>query len=505
MFRDRLISALETTEQWDVVVIGGGATGLGVALESSSRGLRTVLLEQSDFCKGTSSKSTKLIHGGVRYLEQGNLPLVMDALRERGRLLKNAPHTVKVLSLVIPVYSWSSKLYYGLGLKLYEWLARGLSIGPTRMLSRKETLDRLPGLSPSGLRGGVLFYDAQFDDAALAISLARTASGCGATLLNYFGVTALLKEGGRVCGVRVRDRLSDRECEVRGKVVVNCTGVFSDRVRQLDTDVEPLISASRGSHLAFDRSLFPGESALLIPRTSDGRVLFLIPWYDRVIAGTTDIWVGEPELEPWPETEEVEFILSHLGRHLDRPPQKSDVRSIFAGLRPLVSGGRGRRTGSLSRDHRIVVSGSGLTSVLGGKWTTYRKMAEDAVDRVAEDVRFPRARSRTSRLRLLEAHHPAEENSETGESRVLHPGTFYTEEWVVRAVREEWACQVEDVLARRTRLLLLDARLAMEVAPRVAELMARELGCDSQWELGQVTEFRELARRYLPEPGLSEA
>lgn len=509
MNRSELISAAQAGAPWDALIIGGGATGLGVAVEAASRGYRTLLLEQADLCKGTSSKSTKLIHGGVRYLEQGNVRLVVDALRERGRLLRNAPHLVKPLPMIIPIYRWWEKTYYGAGLGLYDLLAGKLRVGRSKWLSREDTLRQLPTLGATGLRGGVLFWDAQFDDTRLGIALARTFADRGGILINYFQVTALLKSGKRINGVLASDEFSGTQHEIEARVVINCTGVFSDQVREMDGDRNALIAASRGSHVVLDRSFLRSDTALLIPRTTDGRVLFAIPWHDRVVAGTTEVPVSQPELEPRPTQDEIDFIISHLGHYLETKPASSDILSVFAGLRPLVKADGSGRTSSLSRDHVQIVSESGLVSVIGGKWTTYRKMGEDAVNQAVQVANLPPGQSITPDL-CLESGSWEEDPAGTSKSLSrliddnpvlagpLHANTFYCLAEVVRAVREEWACTVEDVLARRTRLLLLDAKASIEAAPAVAALMAAELGHDEKWQENQVTDFQTLALRYLP-------
>ncbi|HEX9945250.1 MAG TPA: glycerol-3-phosphate dehydrogenase/oxidase [Thermoanaerobaculia bacterium] len=516
MNRDALLARLTGPwEIWDVLVVGGGATGLGAAVEAASRGYRTALIEASDFAKGSSSRSTKLIHGGVRYLQQGHLPLVFEALRERGLLLRNAPHLVRELSFVVPRYDWWEGPFYGMGLKLYDLLARG-GLGPSRALSREETLDRVPTLEPKGLRGGILYQDAQFDDARLALTLARTLVDLGGVAVNYARATALIKEEAQVRGAMVRDEETGGEHEVRARVVINATGVFADGLRRLDDAASPdLLAPSQGIHLVLDRRFQPGESAILVPHTDDGRVLFAVPWLDRVIVGTTDTPVAEPSLEPRPLPEEVEFLLRHAARYLVQDPRPEDVLSCFAGLRPLVRGGRDRaKTAALSRDHTLLVSASGLVTITGGKWTTYRSMGEDAVDRAAAIAGLEERPSATADLHLhgwIEDGRPDAAWSEYGADapalarlaaerpgldEPLHFNLPYRACEVVWAVRHEMARTVEDVLARRTRALLLDARASAAIAPDVAGLMAAELGRDEAWQRRQVEAYRKLARGY---------
>ncbi len=478
----------DSREPWDVLVIGGGATGLGTALDAASRGHRTALLEQHDFAKATSSRSTKLIHGGVRYLRQGNLPLVRESLRERGLLLRNAPQLVHKLPFVVPCYTWNDKPFYGIGLKLYDALAGSLGLGQTQILSREETLARAPGVQPAGLRGGVLYWDAQFDDARLAIALAQAIFGHGGVAVNYMRVEKLLKQNDRVCGALARDAETNAEFEVRARVVVNATGAFTDALRRMDdANSRPMIAASQGAHIVLPREFLPHDVALMVPKTADDRVLFAIPWHGRVLVGTTDTPVNETPLEPRPLAAEIEFLLIHAAKHLAKKPAKSDILSTWAGLRPLVNGGSGKSTSQLSRDHALVVSDSGLVTVTGGKWTTYRKMAEDAVNKAAEVGGLPLRPCRTADLKLADAGINDEANATSpSENSVLH------------AVQHEMARTVEDVLARRTRALMLDTKASMQAAPQVAAVMARALGRDASWETEQVNMFAELARSYLP-------
>jgi glycerol-3-phosphate dehydrogenase len=487
MNRDEGVRALEQRrEQWDILIIGGGATGLGAAVDAASRGYRTVLLEQHDFAKGTSSRSTKLIHGGVRYLRQGNIGLVRDSLRERALLLHNAPHVARTQSFVVPAYGAFERAWYGVGLKLYDRLAGRFSLGPSRFLSREETTRELPSARGDGLRGGVQYFDGQFDDARLAISLAQTATGLGAVALNYIKVVRLLKQGGRTAGAVAVDSETGREHEVRARVVINATGVFTDAVRRLDDlNATPLVTVSQGAHVVVARKFLPGASALMVPKTRDGRVLFAIPWLSHVVIGTTDVPVTETPLEPRPFREEIKFLLEESGRYLAGAPRQQDVLSTFAGLRPLVKG-TAAHTAQLSRDHTILVSPSGLVSIAGGKWTTYRKMGEDVIDRAA-DLIGPAARpSATHNLRL----HGADSDSKT--SMALTRG------FVRHIAREEMARTVEDVLARRWRTLFIDARAAIGAAPMVAEVLGSELNRPAEWRDEQVAAFRKMASGYLP-------
>jgi glycerol-3-phosphate dehydrogenase len=494
--------AADASVTWDVVVIGGGATGLGTAVDAATRGFGTLLLERDDFAKGTSSRSTKLIHGGVRYLRQGHIGLVREALHERGLLRKLAPHLVSDLGFVVPVYDWWEGPFYGLGFKLYDALAGDLGLGPSRNLTKAEVLERLPTISQQGLRGGVIYHDAQFDDARFAAALARTLHAAGGVPLNYAPVTRLLKEGGRVCGVVLRDALGGAAAmPVRARVVINATGVFCDAVRRLDRrDASPLVTVSQGVHLVLPRAFLPGDSAIMVPHTEDGRVLFAVPWHGRVLLGTTDTPVARATAEPRPLKAEVDYLLRHAAHYLAQPPKRSDVLSAFAGLRPLFSAeGRGR-TSSMSREHAIEVSPAGLVTIAGGKWTTYRRMGEDAIDRATAAAGLPARPCVTAEWPIdaqSAAHVAALVAERPAWGRPLHPGLPMTGADIVWAARGELAQTVEDALSRRTRALLLDARAAAEAAPAAARLLAAELGRDARWERAQVAAFRRLADRHL--------
>ncbi|MBT2558564.1 glycerol-3-phosphate dehydrogenase/oxidase [Hymenobacter sp. ISL-91] len=516
--RPTLLARLTSQPQWDVLVIGGGATGLGVALDALSRGYRTLLLERDDFAKGTSSRSTKLVHGGVRYLAQGDVGLVREALHERGLLRQNAPHLVSNQEFIIPSYSWWGGPFYTVGLKLYDWLAGRRSFGDSRHLSRTETLRRLGNLRPSGLRGGVLYHDGQFDDARLAVNLAQTALEAGGTLLNHCAVTALRKDTtGHLTGVEALDQETGRTYELRAKVVVNATGVFVDEVLRLDEPTaRPLVQPSQGVHLVVGADFLPGHCALMIPKTDDGRVLFAVPWQGRVLLGTTDTPLPAASTEPRAQEAEIDFILRTAGRYLTRAPGRADVLSVFAGLRPLAAPIDGTTsTKEISRSHKIIVSESGLLTITGGKWTTYRRMGEDVVDRAILLGRLAPALSRTAQQPIHGAHPTPDHHAplaaygtdatalrqlmreQPALAEKLVPEFAFTRAEVVWAARYELARTVEDVLARRVRLLFLDARAASRAAPAVAELLAHELGHDAAWQQQQVAEFTELARGYV--------
>jgi len=522
MNRDEMLKRAGETRSnpWDIVIIGGGATGLGIAVDSASRGYGTLLVEQSDFAKGTSSRSTKLVHGGVRYLQQGNISLVMEALRERGIMRRNAPHLVHDLAFVVPSYAWWESPYYGIGLKVYDLLAGKFGFARSKMLSREEVLERVPTLREDGLRGGTQYHDGQFDDARLAINLARTAIEQGATVVNYVAAVGLTKSGdGMIDGVKCHDVETGGEFHVQAKVVINACGPFLDGVRRLDEpECKPMIRPSQGVHLVFPRSVLPGECAIMVPHTDDGRVLFAIPWHDRTVIGTTDTPIENVTIEPRALDEEIEFILTNTSRYLAKAVTRDDALSVFAGIRPLVGDpdDESKGTASVSRDFTIHISDSGLVTIGGGKWTTYRHMAEEAVNKAAEFAELPASPCVTKTLNVHGFHENSERFGELAhfgadamdiESLIrsdaalgerLHPNLAARAAEVVWATRFEMARTVEDVLSRRTRCLLLDAKAAVEAAPKVAAIMASELKRDKGWIKSQVEALTTLARGYLP-------
>lgn len=511
----------DTKKEWDIIIVGGGATGLGTALDASSRGYQTLLLEQADFAKGTSSRSTKLVHGGVRYLAQGNIGLVREALYERGLLLKNAPHLVKNVSFIIPNYHWWEGLFYTMGLGIYDLLAGKLSFGRTKHISKKEIIDKLPGINPKSLHGGVVYHDGQFDDSRLAINLAQTSLEQGAIVLNYFKVTDLLKnDQQKISGVKAVDLETEENYQLKAKVVINATGVFVDDLLQMDKPgKKPLVRPSQGVHLVFDRSFMPSHDALMIPKTDDGRVLFAVPWHDKLVVGTTDTPIDSHSLEPIALEQEIDFILNTAAKYLTKTPTRKDVLSVFAGLRPLAAPqDDSSKTKEISRSHKLIVSESGLITITGGKWTTYRKMGEDTVDKA---IQIGRLKAQLCKTKELPIHGSMQgvswddhlyvygsdcdkvlglinENSEWGNK--LHPQYNYLQAEVIWAVRLEMARTIEDVLARRLRLLFLDAKAAKEAASLTAKLMAFELGKDAEWRGEQILLFHTLARNYLLQP-----
>jgi glycerol-3-phosphate dehydrogenase len=517
--RDKLLSQLKGSEEWDVIIIGGGASGLGIAVDAVTRGFKTLLLEQYDFAKGTSSKSTKLLHGGVRYLAQGDIKLVIEALEERGLLAKNARHLFKKQEFIIPNFNWWGGYYYVIGLKFYDLLSKKLSLGSSRRIGKKKVWSYLPTLKRDKLASGVSYFDGQFDDARLALNLAQTTIDHGGTAMNYMKVTELLKdEEAKVCGVKALDTETAKSYSVHGKVVINATGIFTDKILKMqDPGHKKTVVPSQGIHLVLDRSFLDSDKAIMIPKTSDGRVLFVIPWHNKVIAGTTDTLIKKPKIEPQAQETEIDFILETINDHLTKKASRKDVLSIFSGLRPLAKPkGDDVKTKEVSRSHKIIVTGQ-LLSIVGGKWTTYRKMAEDAIDKMIETYGFPNTRSRTRNIPLhgniasekeLRQDHLFIYGSEADDylqfeaenpeySTKIHLDYPYTFGQVIWSVRHEMARTTEDFLARRIRLLLLDARAAMTASEKVSQVMARELGRDQAWAEAQHQEFLKLANKYI--------
>ncbi len=518
MDRNAAWQQLTTVEEWDILIIGGGATGLACAVDAASRGLRTLLLEKSDFAKGTSSRATKLVHGGVRYLAQGNIRLVKEALAERGWLLRQAPHVCHPLVFVIPVYKWWQKWYYGFGLWLYETLSFHRSLGPTRLLSRAATIAALPGITPEGLYGGVQYYDGQFDDARLAINLAQTAVEQGAAVLNHVAVTGFLHTDTKVTAVKVHDAITGANAVCRAKVIINATGVFADTIlQQAERHAQQTITPSQGVHIVVDAGFLPGQQALMIPKTTDGRVLFAIPWRRQLLIGTTDTPVPIIEEEPRALPEEIDFILNNINRYTTTAITYTDIRTMFAGLRPLAAAGQGetKKTAVMPRDHHVERLSSGLIHITGGKWTTCRRMAEDAITVAVTALAGKAGPCITSGLRVhgystaaagshldiygSDAQHILQLLRDNPRlSALIHPSYPFTLAELHWAVREEMALTVEDVLARRIRLLFTDAKAAIETAPVAAREMAILLGRDEEWVSTQVNSFTALAHNYLP-------
>lgn len=512
---DAVARAVAAGDQlWDMIVVGGGATGVGIAVDAASRGYSVLLLEQSDFGKGTSSRSTKLVHGGVRYLKQGNISLVREALDERAILLRNAPHVAHDLSFIIPCQNLWQAFFYGTGLKLYDWLAGRHNLGKSRGLNRSQVFEHIPTLDSRKGSRGVLYHDGQFDDARLLINLAQTAVQHGACLINYSKVTGLVQDKEKVAGVRWQDVESGRETVSRARVVINATGPFCDDIRRMSSaSARPLVAASQGVHIVLPKHFLPGHTAMMVPKTSDGRVVFLIPWHGAVVLGTTDTAIPHAQLEPKPQSVEIDFLLETVAGYLPNAPGRQDIQSVFTGIRPLVLAGSGKNTASLSRDHMIEVSDVGLVTITGGKWTTYRRMAEDCVNRAANLARLNPSPCRTRDLSIAGSLAPDQScgiygsdansiqalgDSIANGNQPLDSRLSITPAQIVWAVRHEMARTVEDVLARRTRCLFLQARTSIDIAPTVASWMAKELGRDRTWELGQAERFNETARCFLP-------
>jgi len=511
--KDHLKKAISRNKPWDIVIIGGGASGLGAAVDAASRGHKTLLLEKYDFAKGTSSRSTKLVHGGVRYLQNGDISLVVEALKERGIMRKNAPHLVRDLSFVIPSYDWWNSPFYGIGLKIYDMMAGNLGLGPSTMLDREETMELIPNVKKEGLRGGVIYQDGQFDDARMALSLAQTAANHKAFLVNYCGVTDLIKKDNMIEGVVIKDEITQTSYSIAAKVVVNATGVFSDDIMQMDQPkAKKRIKPSQGVHIVLDKRFLNGPHAIMVPHTTDGRVLFAVPWNGYVVVGTTDTQMEETLVEPVALEKEIEFILENAGAYMTTPPTRSDVKSVFSGLRPLAApDDDSAATKEISRHHKVIVSTSGLVSILGGKWTTYRKMAEDIVNTAQSVGGLPERSCITHNLPI----HGYDYNSDWSDALHVY-GTdiekikalddqgndslskeiSLTPNQILWAVREEMAMCVEDVLARRTRALFLNVEECIRLAPQIAKIMADECGYDSDWIDREVSSFLTLCNNY---------
>ncbi|MEN8156803.1 MAG: glycerol-3-phosphate dehydrogenase/oxidase [Bacteroidota bacterium] len=518
MNRDELLKNIRSDNTWDIIVIGGGATGLGAALEAVTRGYKTVLLEQHDFTIGTSSRSTKLVHGGVRYLAQGDILLVLEALKERGLLLRNAPHLVKNQTFLIPAYTWWDKALYTIGLSLYNFLAGKLSFGWSIPYSRKNTIDKMPAINKHRLKGGILYHDGQFDDSRLGINLVQTITERGGTALNYVGVEGFLKDDVKITGVVAKDEETGEEFRIKAKAVLNATGVFTDHIIQKDNpEAKNIVRPSQGVHIVIDKKFLQSDFALMIPKTEDGRVLFAVPWHNRVILGTTDVPKERSSIEPCATDDEIDFILETAGRYLEQKPTRDDIKSVFAGLRPLAAPKKGAdgKTKEISRKHKIITAKSGLVSVIGGKWTTYREMGEDAVDKLCAVAKLSSGKSVTENLHIhgyktdVDYQDPLYYyGSDLDEIEKLikakpELGAWLSDELkinraqIVWAVKSEFARNIEDGLSRRTRALILDAKESIRMAPEVADIMADELGYDEKWKREQVQKFNELVKSYV--------
>ena len=505
-------------KEWDIVIIGGGATGLGCAVDAASRGYKTLLLEQIDFAKGTSSRSTKLVHGGVRYLQQGDVSLVFEALKERGLMFKNAPHLVSNQSFIIPTYEWWGGPFYTVGLKVYDLMAGKLGLGPSKHLSKEEAIEAIPTVEQEGLKGGVIYHDGQFDDARMAVSLAQTANDFGASVLNYCRVKSLIKDGELITGVLAEDQETGETIQIKSKVVINATGVFADEVIQMDEPgKKDMIIPSQGIHLILDRAFLPNDFAIMVPHTSDGRVMFAVPWHNHVVVGTTDTLIEKHSLEPVALESEINFVLETAGQYLVKQPTRKDVLSVFAGLRPLAKPEDEKKaTKEISRGHKILISVSGLITIIGGKWTTYRKMAEDTIEKAIMLGGLPERECVTKHLPIhgfrmdldptkdnLAVYGVDKENIlSLAEEKTECQGYISESLQILKAqifwaVRKEMARTVEDVLARRTRALFLNARESLKIAPQVAEILKAELKKDDEWKKVQLEEYKNVAKNYF--------
>jgi glycerol-3-phosphate dehydrogenase len=502
MNRTEQLNQLKSNPHWDLVIIGGGATGLGSAIDAASRGYKCLLIEQYDFAKGTSSKSTKLLHGGVRYLQQGNIGLVLEALRERGRLLKNASHLSSIQPFIIPIYSLWEKWFYAIGLKIYDLMAGKLSIGKTTLLNKKEVIRDIPNIQQTKIKGGVLYYDGQFDDTALCVDMAATAIEYGATVLNYCKAIEFIKTNKKITGLKFIDSINDETIQINSKAVINATGVFTNAIMQLDdAHLHDYVTSSQGIHLMIDPYFFKGQNAMMIPKTSDGRVLFAVPWYDKVILGTTDTPIEKINIEPKPLEEEIDFIITHFNQYCSTPISKKDILSVYVGLRPLIKHDN-IQSAKLSRAHALSVSTSGLITITGGKWTTYRKMAEDAVNNaifvgklihakcVTKDLKIVNPISKPSILKKIVSENPEM-------NQLIHENFDFIKAEIIYAIRHQMAMSLEDILARRIRLLYFNAKVAIQVAPEVARIMSKEMNKNADWTIKEINSFSTLASQYI--------
>ena len=514
MNRTTSISKLDKVLEWDIVIIGGGASGLGIAVDASKRGYKTLLLEKHDFAKGTSSRSTKLIHGGVRYLQNGDITLVIESLKDRGILKRNAPHLVQDLSFVIPTYDWWASPFYGIGMKIYDMMAGKLGLGKSVIISKEETEKLIPNVNKKGLRGGVIYHDGQFDDSRMAITLAQSADSNKTSLLNYCSVESLIKENGEIKGVNFIDLINSKKYQVKSKVVINATGVFAEEIIRMDQpEIEKMIQPSQGVHIVLEKRFLKGKHAILIPQTSDGRVLFAVPWKNYVVVGTTDTQIKNSSAEPKPLAQEVDFILKNASKYMTNKPKRDDIKSVFAGLRPLAATSNKKSTKEVSRSHKIDISPSGLISVLGGKWTTYRKIAEDAINTAISINKLKKKKCKTERVKLFgfkknvdwsdpmhvygSLKKQIESMGSKNDNESLSNKFFISNNIIKWSIIHEMAISLEDVLARRTRCIFLDSRESMRIAPIVAKKMAEVLEEDQNWIDMELKKFNKLIKNYM--------
>ena len=514
MNRTTSISKLDKVLEWDIVIIGGGASGLGIAVDASKRGYKTLLLEKHDFAKGTSSRSTKLIHGGVRYLQNGDITLVIESLKERGILKRNAPHLVQDLSFVIPTYDWWASPFYGIGMKIYDMMAGKLGLGKSVIISKEETEKLIPNVNKKGLRGGVIYHDGQFDDSRMAITLAQSADSNKTSLLNYCSVESLIKENGEIKGVNFIDLINSKKYQVKSKVVINATGVFAEEIIRMDQpEIEKMIQPSQGVHIVLEKRFLKGKHAILIPQTSDGRVLFAVPWKNYVVVGTTDTQIKNSSAEPKALAQEVDFILKNASKYMTNKPKRDDIKSVFAGLRPLAATSNKKSTKEVSRSHKIDISPSGLISVLGGKWTTYRKIAEDAINTAISINKLKKKKCKTERVKLFgfkknvdwsdpmhvygSLKKQIESMGSKNDNESLSNKFYISNNIIQWSIIHEMAISLEDVLARRTRCIFLDSRESMRIAPIVAKKMAEVLEEDQNWIDMELKKFNKLIKNYM--------
>ena len=488
MNRSSNIKLLNNNKKFDFIVIGGGASGLGCALDVSSRGYSVVLLEKFDFCKGTSSRSTKLIHGGVRYLEKGQISLVYEALKERDILIKNAPHLVKQVGFLIPVYNYFLKFYYFFGLKIYDFISGNLSFEKSRTVNRESAIKLVPNVEKQKLKGGVVYFDGQFDDSRLGIDIALTSEINNAVLINYMSVESLIKENGKIKGVIAHDSVNNSNFSINSDNVINATGVFSRSIMELDSNkLKTVIRPSQGVHLVVDKCFLNGNFGILVPKTSDGRVLFAVPWQDHVIIGTTDTVVDNPSFNPESTKEEIDFILENVKNYLELYPKRDNIKSVFVGLRPLVANNSNSKSKDLSRKHKIIVSKSGMVSVIGGKWTTYRRMAENVIDLALKKTKLPFVKSKTSDLKIKNGLIDIDFSKES-----LSDDFFLSKEMIIHYVKNEMALNLDDIMSRRSRCLFLNTKESIRIAPMVAKIMSNELSKDKDWIDKQLKSFYNL-------------
>ena len=514
MNRTTSIAKLDKVLKWDIVIIGGGASGLGIAVDASKRGYKTLLLEKHDFAKGTSSRSTKLIHGGVRYLQNGDITLVIESLKERGILKRNAPHLVQDLSFVIPTYDWWASPFYGIGMKIYDMMAGKLGLGQSVIISKEETEKLIPNVNKKGLRGGVIYHDGQFDDSRMAITLAQSADSNKTSLLNYCSVESLIKEDGEIKGVNFIDLINSKKYQVKSKVVINATGVFAEEIIRMDQpEIKKMIQPSQGVHIVLEKRFLKGKHAILIPQTSDGRVLFAVPWKNYVVVGTTDTQIKSSSAEPKALAQEVDFILKNASKYMTNKPKRDDIKSVFAGLRPLAATSNKKSTKEVSRSHKIDISPSGLISVLGGKWTTYRKIAEDAIDAAISINKLKKKKCKTERVKLFgfkknvdwsdpmhvygSLKKQIESMGSKNDNKSLSNKFYISNNMIQWSIIHEMAISLEDVLARRTRCIFLDSRESMRIAPIVAKKMAEVLEEDQNWIDMELKKFNKLIKNYM--------